>query len=140
MTEHGSLEATPEQVLYAKVLSVGMYFGLGLLFVTYAIYVCGFLTPEIPFEDLSHYWTLSVHEYVEEAGIETGWGWVGMLGKGDFLNFIGIALLAGVTVLCYVCIIPVLARSKDWIFVILAVLEIAVLSLAASGILKAGGH
>ncbi len=140
MTEHGSLEATPEQVLYAKVLSVGMYFGLGLLFVTYAIYVFGFMAPEIPFEDLDHLWTLSVHEYVDEAQIKTGWGWVGMLGKGDFLNFLGIALLAGVTIICYACIIPVLVRSKDRIFVVLAILEIAVLSLAASGILKTGGH
>ena len=61
-----------------------------------------------------------------------------MLGKGDFLNFIGIAILGGVTIICYLAIIPTLLRKKDKAYVAMAFLEVIVLSLAASGILAVG--
>jgi hypothetical protein len=63
-----------------------------------------------------------------------------MIHKGDFLNFAGIVFLAGVTIICYARIIPILLRKKDTVFVVIAVLEVLVLVLAASGLLKAGGH
>jgi hypothetical protein len=90
--------------------------------------------------DLPRYWGLSVHDYLKATGIHPGWTWLGMLGKGDFLNFVGIAFLAGVTILCYIRIIPILFKKKDTVYAILAILEVMVLVLAASGILKAGGH
>ena len=61
-----------------------------------------------------------------------------MLGKGDFLNFIGIAILGGVTIICYLAIIPTLLRKKDKAYVAMAFLEVLVLTLAASGILAVG--
>jgi hypothetical protein len=63
-----------------------------------------------------------------------------MLGKGDFLNFIGIAFLAGVTIICFFPIIPIFLKKKDKVYAALAVVEILVLVLAASGLLKSGGH
>jgi hypothetical protein len=81
-----------------------------------------------------------VKEYLEATHIHPGWSWLGMVGKGDFLNFIGIAFLAGVTILCYIRIIPILFRKKDQVYGIIAVIEVLVLALAASGILRAGGH
>ena len=74
------------------------------------------------------------------ATVLVAWAWLGMLGKGDFINFIGIAFLAGVTVLCYSAIFPIFVRKKDVVYAVLALLEVLVLLLAASGILKAGGH
>ena len=67
-----------------------------------------------------------------------GWRWVYVLGMGDYLNFVGIALLALVTIVCYVGILPTLFRKKDWIYATIAVLEIVVLALAASGIVSVG--
>ena len=61
-----------------------------------------------------------------------------MLGHGDFLNFMGIAVLAGVTILCYAALVPMLVKRKDPIYAALAILEVIVLALAASGILAAG--
>ena len=72
-------------------------------------------------------------------GIVVGWGWVAVLNMGDYLNFIGIALLALVTIVCYLGILPTLFRNKDWVYGTIAILEILVLSLAASGIVT-GGH
>jgi hypothetical protein len=131
-------EPTPEQRRYAQVLEKGMYAGLVCLFVSFTLYVSGIMQPLIPLEELSGYWSHSVHEYLEETGIEAGWGWVKMLGYGDFINFVGVAFLAGVTVPCYLAIIPLLLRGKDTVYVVLALLEVAVLVVAASGIVGAG--
>jgi hypothetical protein len=133
-----SVEATPEQLVYARILEIGMYIGLAMLFVTFALYVFGVMSPFIPLDEISNYWSMNVHDYTEHAKIPTGWGWTSMVGKGDFLNFIPIALLAGVTIICYIAILPVLARSKDWVYFGISVLEVLVLVLAASGILAAG--
>ena len=62
------------------------------------------------------------------------------VGKGEFLNFIGIVFLAGVTIVCYLRIIPILLRKKDTMYAVLAIIEVLVLTLAASGVLKSGGH
>jgi hypothetical protein len=134
------LRATEEQLAYAKLLDLGMKVGLLSLVVTFAIYLSGILTPHIPVNELPKFWSMSVHKYLETTGIHPGWSWLGMLGKGDFLNFTGIAFLAGVTLLCYVRIIPILFRKKDTVYGLIAILEVVVLALAASGILKSGGH
>jgi hypothetical protein len=141
MTENPeqSVEPTPEQLRYAGVLEKGMYVGLICLFVTFALYVSGIMQPYIPLHTLPEHWTKNVHEYLTEAEIDAGWSWVSMLGYGDFLNFVGITILAGVTVLSYLAIIPLLFRSRDFIYAAVALLEVIVLAVAASGIV-AGGH
>jgi len=136
----GKLKATEEQLAYAKLLDVGMKVGLIMLVITFVIYLLGALTPHIPVNDLPKYWSMPVNEYLKATDIHTGWSWLYQLGKGDFLNFVGIAFLSGVTILCYMRIIPILFRKKDTVYGILAVIEVLVLVLAASGILKAGGH
>ena len=136
----GKLKATEEQLAYAKLLDVGMKVGLIMLVITFVIYLLGALTPHISVNDLPKYWGMPVKDYLKATDIHTGWSWLYMIGKGDFLNFLGIAFLSGVTILCYLRIIPILFRKKDTVYGILAVIEVLVLVLAASGILKAGGH
>lgn len=130
--------ATEEQLAYAGWLDIGMKAGLGLLVVTFLIYLTGLFTPHVPLQDLPGLWTLSASEYQKATGAPTGWGWLAMLGRGDYLNFIGIAILSLVTVFCYLRILPILLRNKNTPFVVIAVLEVLVLVLAASGILAAG--
>jgi hypothetical protein len=133
-----SLEASPEQILYAKILEWGMYLGLLILFITYALYVFSIMDPYIPLNKISNYWSMNVHDYLEHAGIKDGWAWVGMLKYGDFINFVGVAILAGVTIICYAVIVPTLLKNKDIVYAILAVLEVVILSAAASGLLAVG--
>jgi hypothetical protein len=135
-----SLKATPEQLLYAKILEVGMYIGLAILLVTYFIYVLGIMAPYIPLNEVPNYWTMTVTDYLHEADIHAGWSWVGMVHKGDFLNFIGIAILAGVTIICFLSIVPTLWANNDRVYAVLAVVEVIILTVAASGILAVGGH
>ncbi|MDH4232375.1 MAG: hypothetical protein OEW04_10160 [Nitrospirota bacterium] len=134
------LQATEEQLAYAKLLDLGMKVGLLMLVITFIIYLFGIFSPYIPVDELPKYWTMSVKDYLKATDIHPGWTWLGMVGKGDFLNFIPIAFLAGVTILCYIRIIPILFRKKDTVYAFLAIIEVLVLVLAASGVLKAGGH
>ncbi|MFN3481162.1 MAG: hypothetical protein ACK415_12375 [Thermodesulfovibrionales bacterium] len=134
------IKATEEQLRYAKILDLGMKIGLLALIITFIIYLTGILPAYLPVNDLPRYWGLSVHQYLEETGIKQGWTWLGLLNKGDFLNFVGIAFLAGVTILCYLAVIPIFFRKNDKVYGIIAIIEVLVLLLAASGILKTGGH
>jgi hypothetical protein len=134
------VKASEEQLAYAKLLDLGMKFGLIMLVVTFIVYLSGILTPHIPVNDLPKYWSMPVKEYLKTTNIHTGWSWIYLLGKGDFLNFSGIAFLSGVTILCYIRIIPILFRKKDTVYGVLAIIEVLVLVLAASGVLKSGGH
>jgi len=132
--------ATEEQLTYAGILDKGMKLGLLIIISTFAVYAFGILSPHIPLTSVSNYWGLSVHKYLEVAGIHAGWSWLFMLHKGDFLNFVGIAFLSGVTMVCFIGIIPILFRKGDKVYAVIGILEVLVLALAASGILKAGGH
>lgn len=133
-------EATEEQILYANILNVGMLIGLIGLAICFILYSTGILSPLIPLEEVSAYWQLSVHEYLEESGIKAGWNWIQNLNNGDMLNFLPIALLSLLTVVCYLAILPGLIRKKDTAYIILCILEVIVLAVAASGILGSGGH
>ncbi len=131
-------QAPQEQVTYANILFYGCWSGLGLMVLIYLLYVLGILEPYIPIEKISSYWTLPVHEYLTQNQIPTGWGWLDLVGKGDFLNFVGIAFLAGLTIVCYLTVFLAYLKKKDILFAIIAGLEILVLCFAASGIVGAG--
>ena len=139
-------EADEDQLIYASLLAKGMYLGLGILLVTFMIYMTGILQPGIPIEELPRLWTLSAHEYLEAVNhdflhrpeVVDGWGWVALLGMSDYLNFVGIALLSAITILCYLRILPNLYRKKDYIYTAIAALEVIVLALAASGLVAVG--
>ncbi len=136
--ESKEIKAGPEQLIYASILEKGMLFGLFILFITFIIYIFGIMKPYIPLEEISRFWSMNVHDYLHHANIKGGWSWIFMLGYGDFINFIGIAILAGVTIICYIAIIPILTKQKDWAFVIFSIIEVLILALAASGLLKVG--
>ncbi len=138
--EKAKLELAEEQILYAKVLNQGMRIGLALLVVTFLLYMLGILAPHTPVADLPRLWAMPVKEYLAAAGIHPGWGWIFKVHRADFLNFVGIAFLAGVTLVCYVSIIPIFLKRRDKVFAAIAVLEVIVLALAASGVLRSGGH
>ena len=135
-----------EQLLYARVLSIGMYLGLAILLITFALYVTGALAPVVPLDQVANYWNQGVNEYLEAVNRDhlhlehppTGWAWVTMVGKGDFLNFVGISILGGITIICYLAITPMLWRKRDFAYLAMAILEVLVLSLAASGLLAVG--
>ena len=143
-TAHG---VTEEQLLYARILAAGMYTGLAILLVTFTLYLSGLAEPVVPIHELPRYWTMNVDTYLETVNTRhlhsehalTGWWWLSALGKGDFMNFLGIVVLSMVTLVCFVGILPTLIRKRDWVYAAIATAEVVILALAASGILT-GGH
>ncbi len=133
-------QATEEQLLYANILNKGMLVGLLGLVITFIIYGAGILEPKIPLEQVQNYWVMPVNDYLHQSGIHAGWAWLGNLGYGDMLNFLPIAFLSLLTIVCYLAILPGLMRKKDTAYVVLVIVEVVVLTVAASGILGSGGH
>lgn len=147
MTQH-TTQATEEQVQYAAILEKGMYFGLALMVITFALYVLGIMPPIVPLSEISIYWSMPVHDYlvaintnfIHGENLPTGWSWLKLVGYGDFLNFVPVTILSGITILCYMVIAPGLFRRGDKAMAIMAVAEVLILTLAASGLLAVGGH
>ena len=131
--------ASDRQLVYARWLDVGTKIGFLVLVAAFAAYVLEVAPPHVPLEELHRFWNLPVEEYLAAAGMEAGWGWAEHIQKGDYMNLVGVALLASVSILCYVRLVPLVWRERDRTYAVIVVLELAVLLLAASGVLE-GGH
>jgi len=129
-----------EQVIYANILVVGVWTGLAILFITYAIYISGLIPSHVDISLITGNWGKGVNEYLEITHSPQGLGWLTLLAKADFLNYIGFAFLALMTIVCFLVLLKGYIAKKDWIYAGIAFLEILVLSLAASGLLGSGGH
>ena len=135
-----------ETILYGKILEKGMYLGLILMFFTFFLYIFGLLEPLIPLNRIDSYWNQPVSDYLVQINREflgweelpLGWSWTKLIVFGDFLNFLPVALLSGVTILCYAVIVPGMFHRKDYWMAIIALTETLILSLAASGLLTIG--
>ena len=125
-----------EQRICARWLEIGARLGLAVLIASFAVYVLGLAEPLVAPQDLARLWTLPVDRYVAATGAPTGWGWLGLLGKGDYLNLFGVALLASVTAAACAAIVPALVRDGQRLQAAFALLQVLVLVIAASGLLR----
>lgn len=131
--------ASAEQMRYATVLDWGMKIGLAILTAGFLAYVFGLVPAHVPLAEIPNYWKLPAQQYLQQTGMPTAWGWLPMLGKGDILPIAGIAILSGVSGLCFLlALIPAYLRQRDWAYLAISIIQILVLVLAASGILGAG--
>jgi hypothetical protein len=108
--------------------------------VTYTLYLSGILSPSVPLEEVPGHWGHGVDEYLAATHTPQGWGWTGLLGYGDFLNYLGFALLGLTTVICYTTLIARFAKTRNRVLLVICTLELLVLCVAASGLLGSGGH
>src|SRR5205807_441487 len=71
--------------------------------------------PTLPPRELVGLWLVPVDHHIAASGAPTGWGWLGLLHKSDYLIFLAVAMLGFITALCYARIIPVLfAQGEHW--------------------------
>jgi hypothetical protein len=126
---------------YARCMSRGTTLAMVLIAVELLAYLSGALSPYVPLRDLPALWGMPMKEFLAAARVPAGWGWIALAGRGDYVNFIGIALLASVTIACYLGAIRRYVAKRDRIYVALAAAQILVLLAAASGLLNscAGG-
>jgi len=128
-------EVRVEQQLYARVLDRAAKAGFVILVAGFFAYALGWIPAHVPLERLPELWRLPLQDYLRATDTPTGWGWIVHLPKGEFASLAGIEILAGCSLVCLLAIIPVYARRGDRVYVAICVAEIAVLLLAASGVL-----
>lgn len=128
----------PEQLAYADILDFGTAAGRYFLALTFALYVFGITTPVVPLADLPVYWSMSAQDYSIMAGVGSGWSWFTMAARGDYMNFLGIAFLSGLSIACCLRVLAFSFERRDVTFTSILVAEVLVLSLAASGLLAFG--
>ena len=128
-----------EQLRYARLVDWGTRAGLLVLVLSFAAYLLGLAESHVPVQRLPELWQHPVGRYLELTNSPTGWGWLALIHRGDIAGLLGIAILAGCSVLGLVALVPLYLRRGDKAFAVLCVAEVAVVLLAASGVL-AGGH
>ena len=121
---------------YAAWLAWGSRLGLGLLAVSFALYVGG-VAPQVPIEQLATLWGRPSAEYLQRAGLHAGWHWASLLQRSDMLVIAAIALLASCSIACLAAVIPVFVRNREVALAWICVAQVAVLAVAASGWLGA---
>ena len=126
--------------VYARVLEWGMWIALALMVATFVIHATQLLPSRVSVEDLPRLWSMRSRDYLAATGTTGDWGWATTLQYGDCLTMIGMALLAALSGVTYLHLIPHLLRDRDYTFVAIATAEILVIALAASGVLATGGH
>jgi len=127
-------QTSSEQLTYAAVLHWSTIAGFIVLIVTFVAYTLGWLPSYVALERLPQLWGLSATEYLKATSTPTGWSWLFMMGKGDFASQLGIAILSGCSIACIAAIIPAYAKTRNIVYIVICILEIAVLLLSASGI------
>ena len=128
----------PEHRVYAKLLNRTALIGIAVLVVGFGAYAFGLLPAHVPVERLSALWSQPLGAYLRETGTPTGWGWLVHVDKGEFASLAGIVVLSGCSLLCLLAVIPIYARRGDRVYVAICALEVAVLLVAASGVLTSG--
>lgn len=127
-----------EQLRYARLLDWGTRIGLLVLLSSFAAYVLGLAEAHVPPERLPQLWQHPVGRYLELTDSPAGWGWLALVHRGDIAGLVGIVILAGCSVLALLALVPLYLRRGDRAFVALCIAEVAVVVLAASGVLAAG--
>lgn len=126
------------ELTYARWLAWCTGIALGVLAAAFLGYVFQLSEPLIAMESLPRVWSLPVDRFREATGGPAGWGWLRFAGRSDYANLIGVSMLALVTVVCYVRVLPELLMRGERTLALLAGAQILVLLAAASGFLAAG--
>lgn len=127
-----------EQAWLARLLEAGTQASVTVLVLAFVAYAFGIVPPRIPIADLHHYWTMDAAAYRRLANLPDGWGWLRLVVYGDFLNIAGLATLAALTIVGYAAILAVFVARRDRVYILIAIAQLAVLLLAASGLVA--GH
>ena len=126
------------QATYARWLDVATRIGFFVSLAAFLVYVSGLVEPLVPLEQLPQLWSQPASRFVELTGEPTGWGWLALLAKGDFLNLGAVALFGLVTLACYARIVPLLFAAGERLQACIALAQVLVLAAAAAGFFTGG--
>jgi hypothetical protein len=126
------------QATYARLLDVATRIGFFVSLAAFLVYVSGIVEPAVPLAELPRLWSLPASRFVALTGEPTGWGWLALLAKSDFLNLGAVALFGLVTLVCYARIVPMLFAEKERLQACIALAQVLVLAAAAAGVFTGG--
>jgi hypothetical protein len=126
------------QELYARWLGVATRIAFAGALVAFVVYAGGLLPSFVALDALPALWQLPVGEYLARTGAPVGWGWLRLLPYADYLSLACVALIAAVTLVCYLAVLPMLLKLEGRVQAALVAAQIIVLLVAASGALAAG--
>ena len=126
------------QSTYARWLDVATRIGFAVSLAAFLVYVSGAIEPLVPLDQLPKLWGLPAAQFVQATGEPTGWGWLVLLGKSDYLNLAAVALFGVVTLACYARIVPLLFAAGERLQACIALAQVLVLAAAAFGVFTGG--
>ena len=127
-----------EQRSYATLLWWSGWGAFVALVAAFMLYAGGLLPAAVPLAELPALWGQSAREVAAASGQPAGWNWIRRLGDGDALNIGAVALLATCSAVPLAGVTWIYLRRGDRLYALLAAVQIAVLLLAAAGLI--GGH
>jgi hypothetical protein len=133
-----AVKPPPEHGRYAVWFDATSKLGLLMLAAGFLAYVFGLLPPHVPVDQLPALWSHPAPMFMARTGSPAGWDWLALVGRGDIFNLLGITVLAGCSMVCVLAVLPLYWRRGDRVYVWICSLQVAVLLLAASGLLTAG--
>jgi hypothetical protein len=126
------------QATYARWLDIATRIGFAVSLAAFLVYVGGAIEPLVPLEQLPRLWGLPSARFVQLTGEPTGWGWLALLDKSDYLNLAAVALFGLVTLACYARIVPLLFAAGERLQACIALAQVLVLAAAAAGVFTGG--
>ena len=136
MEETSAFENASEQQLYARIVYHMNHLGLFVLVVGFVLYLTGMLAPHVPLEDIHKYWSLPLEQYLEKTGAPTGWQWISELGYGDAAPLLGVAVLASITIVCYLVLFFRFLQRGIRPLVAITLIELFLMLLSASNLIQ----
>jgi len=124
--------------IFAAIEQWGARIGFWLIIAGLGLYVSGVISPFLEIDELVRYWGLPADQFQQATGLPVGWDWLSYLHNSDMLGLLGLGLLSSAVIVAYMAIIPSLVRTKDYIYLVLVVLQVSVFVLAAGGWLTSG--
>jgi hypothetical protein len=119
---------------YAAILHWFVILAFALLLASFVLFGGGVLPSAVPAERVPELWGLSAREYSRETAFPTNWAWVYHLRNSDVLNLASLVLIGAATPICFVPLAVMYLRRRDYAYAIMALLVVAVLVIAATGL------
>jgi hypothetical protein len=120
-----------EHEAYARWLAWGTRGALVVLIASFFAYAFAVVDPHVPPQELPKLWAFPVDHYIAQSGAPTGWGWLQLLHRSDYLIYLGVAMLGLVSVICYLRVVPILLKRGEHWRAVIAVAQVLVLLGAA---------
>lgn len=103
----------------------------------FALYAFNALPASLPIREVPEYWHLDSSSYTSITGTETGWRWIRNISDAGLLAFAGLVYFPISAIVAVLAAAAFYARNRVAAYAFIALLEGAVLILAATGVFAA---